>query len=120
MRPRFLPEAPHAALDAERERRGLSWRAVAREIEGIDSSIFSRLARGRSPSLDNFAAIAAWTGAPVETFFVGLEKKPGDVGEARAVLRRAIFLSGFPPETVGALLEVLNAVVKVLVQDEER
>jgi transcriptional regulator with XRE-family HTH domain len=59
-----------AALDAKREREGVSWRAVARET-GVSPSSLSRLARGKNPDMRTFALLAAWLRADIRPFFVG-------------------------------------------------
>ncbi len=61
--------ALHAALDAARESRDLSWRQVAREIE-VSPSTMSRLANGLKPDVNAFAAMVRWLNLPAERFMV--------------------------------------------------
>ncbi len=58
----------HSALDAARQQRQLSWRALAGEI-GVSPSLLSRLGNGLKPDTDGFATIVAWLRLPAEQFF---------------------------------------------------
>lgn len=58
-----------AALNAAREARGSSWRALAKEI-GVSPSLLSRLGNGLKPDADSFATLVQWLGLPAEKFFV--------------------------------------------------
>lgn len=60
--------ALHAALDAARQERQLSWRALASEV-GVSPSVLSRLGNGLKPDTDGFATIIAWLRLPAEDFF---------------------------------------------------
>ncbi|OXM74289.1 MULTISPECIES: helix-turn-helix domain-containing protein [Amycolatopsis] len=65
----------YAALDAERESRGLSWRQLAAEA-GVSASLVSRMGNGHRPDLDGFIALVQWLGMPAETFMVWPEGRP--------------------------------------------
>jgi transcriptional regulator with XRE-family HTH domain len=58
----------HSALDAARQERQLSWRALAGEI-GVSPSLLSRLGNGLKPDTDGFATIVGWLKLPAEQFF---------------------------------------------------
>jgi transcriptional regulator with XRE-family HTH domain len=58
----------HSTLNAARQERQLSWRALAREI-GVSPSLLSRLGNGLKPDTDGFATIVAWLKLPAEQFF---------------------------------------------------
>lgn len=58
----------YSALDAARQERQLSWRALAGEI-GVSPSLLSRLGNGLKPDTDGFATIIAWLRLPAEDFF---------------------------------------------------
>ena len=60
--------ALYSALDAARQERQLSWRALAREI-GVSPSLLSRLGNGLKPDTDGFATIIGWLRLPAEDFF---------------------------------------------------
>lgn len=59
--------ALYEALDAKRQAQRLSWRGLAQEM-GITPSTFTRMAQGRRPDVDTFAALLRWLGMPVEAF----------------------------------------------------
>jgi transcriptional regulator with XRE-family HTH domain len=59
----------YAALDAQRQAKGLSWRQLA-HAAGVSPSLLSRMANGQRPDLDGFVALAQWLGAPVDSFTV--------------------------------------------------
>ncbi|MGH3477897.1 MAG: hypothetical protein ACRDQD_13775 [Nocardioidaceae bacterium] len=63
----------HAALDAHRVSRGLSWRDVAAET-GLSASTFSRMGGGHVPNLNGFVVMCRWLGAAMETF-TGLRRR---------------------------------------------
>lgn len=54
--------ALHRLVDAERLRRGMSWRAVAREC-GLGWSTVQRLGKGLKPEADSLLTFIAWAGA---------------------------------------------------------
>ena len=64
---RFDSKALYAELDAERERRNLSWREVASEI-GVSVSTIARTQKGSRMEVDGMLAMVAWLNLPVETF----------------------------------------------------
>lgn len=57
----------HAALDAERQARGLSWRQLATEAK-VSPSLLSRMGKKHKPDLESFAALVQWLGVPAEKF----------------------------------------------------
>jgi transcriptional regulator with XRE-family HTH domain len=70
---RFDSKALYAELDAERERRNLSWREVALEI-GVSVSTITRTQNGGRMEVDGMLAMVAWLNLPVETFVGEREK----------------------------------------------
>jgi len=62
-------KALHAALDAARTEKELSWRQMAKEI-GVSASTVSRMANGLKPDVTAFAAMTTWLRIPAETFYV--------------------------------------------------
>ncbi|WP_066374751.1 helix-turn-helix domain-containing protein [Herbidospora mongoliensis] len=62
-------KALHAALDAARTERDLSWRQLAKEI-GVSASTISRMASGLKPDVTAFAAMTTWLRMPAESFYV--------------------------------------------------
>ena len=69
------PVALHAALDAERARRGTTWTAIARELgPGITPASLTRLAGGGRLSIQHLAAASAWLEQPARDFTHVVEK----------------------------------------------
>ncbi len=62
-------KALHAALDAARGEKGLSWRHLAKDI-GVSASTISRMANGLKPDVTAFAAMTTWLRMPAERFYV--------------------------------------------------
>ncbi|WP_062356248.1 helix-turn-helix domain-containing protein [Herbidospora yilanensis] len=62
-------KALHAALDAARAEKDLSWRQLAKEI-GVSASTISRMASGLKPDVTAFAAMTTWLRMPAESFYV--------------------------------------------------
>jgi transcriptional regulator with XRE-family HTH domain len=75
----------HAALDAARVERGLSWRQLAKEI-GISASTISRMANGLKPDVTAFAAMTTWLRMPAETFYRTSVPETDDEPELLAAL----------------------------------
>jgi transcriptional regulator with XRE-family HTH domain len=64
---RFATESFYAALDAQREARGLTWKKVAGEA-GVSASTFTRIAQGRRPDVDTMAALCRWSGLSADAY----------------------------------------------------
>jgi len=84
-------KALHAALDAARTEKGLSWRQLAKELD-ISASTISRMANGLKPDVTAFAAMTSWLRMPAEDFYRG----PGTAADEE-------------PELVAALAPLLRA-----------
>lgn len=111
-RARLDVAALHAALDKEREARGLSWRTLAKEV-GISPSTLSRMANGQRPDVDAFAALTSWLGVSPETYLVselsGSSTEPDLMTELAPLLRAR---SDLRPEDVDYLEELIGAAVR--------
>jgi transcriptional regulator with XRE-family HTH domain len=83
-------EALYAALDAQRQGRGLSWRQLAKEV-GVSPSTMTRLAQGQRPDIDAFAALVRWLRQPADIFLLYDSMTPTDdpdlVAQIAPVLR---------------------------------
>ena len=51
----------HAALNAQRATKGLTWKDVAME-SGISQSTLTRMSQGKRPDVDGLALLLAWSG----------------------------------------------------------
>ena len=57
----------HAALDAQRAAKGLSWKDVA-EQSGVSASTLTRMSQGRRPDVDGLALLLVWSGLDTTKF----------------------------------------------------
>ena len=64
---RFDGAALYAALDAERQRRGWSWRQVASEV-GVSAPTLRRTQQGGGMETDGILCMTRWLGRPPEAF----------------------------------------------------
>jgi len=78
-------DALYAALDARRKRKELSWRDVAKEA-GVSASTLTRMAQGKRPDVDGFAALVDWLGVPADDFL-----KPANLKKAKKADPVAMF-----------------------------
>jgi hypothetical protein len=65
---RFDTRAMHAALHAERIRRGMTWRQVAQELPGFTESMLTNLATGPLIGFPRVMMIPQWLGVPAASF----------------------------------------------------
>jgi transcriptional regulator with XRE-family HTH domain len=63
----FDARAFAAALDAERDTRGLHWNEVAQQA-GVSASTLTRLGQGKRPDVDGLAKLLDWSGLDVGAF----------------------------------------------------
>jgi transcriptional regulator with XRE-family HTH domain len=59
-----------AALDAERQSRGLTWKKVAEQAQ-VPASTLTRMSQGRRPDVDSLAALCTWSGLAADDFTRG-------------------------------------------------
>lgn len=74
---RINVRALYAALDAQRDAQGMSWRHLAKD-RGLSPSTFTRLANGHRPDVDAFAALVGWLGQPAERFITSDQDRSAD------------------------------------------
>lgn len=65
---RFDTEAMHAALDAERLRRTMTWKQVAKELPGFTESMLTNLATGPLIGFPRVMMIPQWLDVPAAKF----------------------------------------------------
>lgn len=103
----FDAEAFHAALDAVRVQRGLTWRKLA-EAAGVSASTLTRMAQGRRPDVDSLAALVHWSGLSADDFVRprGASSDPGELAKLTAHFRADPNLT---PDAADALEELVKA-----------
>jgi len=67
MKEQFLNGAFFDALDAHRQAKGLTWKAVAEKAR-ISASTLTRIAQGKRPDVDTLAALCKWSGLRADDF----------------------------------------------------
>jgi hypothetical protein len=65
---RFDTAAIHAALDAKRRERGMTWSEVAEELPGFTPSMLTNLATGPLIGFPRVMALTQWLGRPASDF----------------------------------------------------
>lgn len=111
-------EALYSALDAKRQAIGLSWRGLAHEL-AIAPSTFTRMARGRRPDVDTFAALLRWLDMPVEAFLQ--PSAAGTRDEAKPMVQIGTYLrmdKNLSPKSVAALERLITVAYEALREDE--
>lgn len=104
----------YAALDAERQSRGWSWRQLAKEI-GVSPSLLSRLGNDLRPDADGFATLVRWLNMPAEQFMIDSDARPTRQQEPDLVTQLAPLLRArhdLEPRDVAYLEEVIRATVR--------
>jgi transcriptional regulator with XRE-family HTH domain len=77
-------EALYAALDANRQQQGISWRELAHSLE-ISPSTLTRMAQGRRPDVDTFATLLRWLGMDADAFMRPTGKKKDEVNSVAMI-----------------------------------
>jgi hypothetical protein len=65
---RFDTRAVHAAIDAERHGRGLTWKQVAKELPGFTETMLTNLVGGPLIGFPRVMLLTQWVGLPVVQF----------------------------------------------------
>jgi len=65
---RWDTKALHAALDAKRRDRGLTWAALAREVGGFSPGMLASLSRNRRVGLPRVMRLVLWLDQPAVMF----------------------------------------------------
>jgi len=115
--------ALHAALDVQRRSSDLTWREVAGET-GVSAATLSRLAQGKRPDVDGFAALVAWLGLSADQFLRpgGAPSLPSVDGDLSAPAAISAFLRArkeLPADVVAMLEDVIAAAHEHLKAAEE-
>src|SRR6266542_1722047 len=96
-----------AALDAEREARGFTWKQVAGETD-VSASTLTRIGQGRKPDVDTLAALSAWAGLDPKDFMRGKRNKE----EPETLAMISTYLRG-DPQLTEASASALQEIIKV-------
>ena len=93
----------HAALDAQRASKGLTWKDVA-EQSGVSASTLTRMSQGKRPDVDGLALLLAWSGLDALQF-VPSANEPEPMAKIAANLRADRNLSD---DSAKALQEIIQ------------
>ena len=63
----FDVSALHAALDAERVARNMTWKEIS-AASGVSASTLTRLSQGKRPDVDSLTALTSWLGMSADRF----------------------------------------------------
>ena len=106
----FDTQAFFSALNAAREARDITWKALASEA-GVSASTLTRVGQGKRPDVDSFAALVAWAGLKPQDFIAVSSRESEPLAEISVLLRRDPHLND---EAATALDELLKATYKRL------
>jgi hypothetical protein len=67
---RFDTRAIHAALDEERNKRGLTWKQVAHQLTGFTESTLRNLAKAPLIGFPRVMLLMQWLGRPAANFVI--------------------------------------------------
>ena len=116
---RFDVTALHAAMDAQRRSRRLTWKDVATE-SGVSASTLTRLSQGRQPDVNSLAALTAWLGMSADQFMrsgpVAQFGAPSPLAQISSIIHRDPHLN---PEGIAALEEMIKATYARLRTDRD-
>jgi transcriptional regulator with XRE-family HTH domain len=105
-------EALVAALDSERQAKGISWRQLAIEA-GVSPSTLTRMQQGKSPDVNTFSALTTWLDIPAERFYTELGSEPVRNDPMAVVSTLLRGKKKMTPKAVAALTELVSAAVKL-------
>jgi transcriptional regulator with XRE-family HTH domain len=108
----------HAALDAAREQRDLSWRQLAKEL-GVSASTISRMAQGLRPDVSAFVAMTSWLRMPAESFYVGVEETSEEPDLVASLSPHLRARSDLTEKDVSYLEDVIAAAAKRFKSERE-
>ena len=94
----------HAALDAQRAAKGLTWKEVANQ-SGVSASTLTRMSQGRRPDVDGLALLLAWSGLDATQFLPGANT-PEPLAQIAANLRADRNLSDESAEALESIIKV--------------
>src|SRR5262249_3393367 len=101
-----------AALDSERQARGLSWRQLAMTA-GVSPSTLTRMQQGKSPDVNTFTALTSWLDIPAERFFSDHRSAPLQDDPLAVVSTHVRGKKKMSRKALKAFQELVNAAVKL-------
>jgi len=101
-----------AALDSERQARGLSWRQLALAAK-VSPSTLTRMQQGKSPDRDTFGALTTWLNIPAERFYYDSKVEPMEDDPMAVVSTLLRGKKKMSPKAVKAFQELVKAAVKL-------
>jgi len=101
-----------AALDSERQGRGISWRQLAIEAE-VSPSTLTRMQQGKSPDVNTFSALTTWLNIPAERFYAEQGSKPPKDDPMAVVSTLMRGKKKMSPKAVAAFQELVSAAIKL-------
>jgi transcriptional regulator with XRE-family HTH domain len=112
MKGEFDAKAFHAALDAHRDSKEMSWKEVAEET-GVGASTLTRMSQGKCPDANGLAVLLRWSGLKADDFIRGDmpkgRKQPEPMAQITALLRADPSLK---KESAEALEQIIKAAYK--------
>jgi hypothetical protein len=111
-------EAFYAALDSKRRSKGLSWRALATQLE-ITPSTFTRMAQGLKPDVDTFATLLRWLGMPQEEFLRPAKRKPETADHVAMISSYLRSAKNITQQEAEALEDIIGAAFRHLVKERK-
>lgn len=110
-------EALYAALDSKRQVERLSWRELAHQL-GVSPSTFTRMAQGRRPDVDTFAALLRWLGMPAERLMRPTTERQEEVEPVAMISSYLRADRNLSPEDAKALEEIIRVAYRHLKRDK--
>jgi len=101
--------ALYVALDARRNKEGISWRTLASTLD-LSPSIFTRLAQGCQPEVNSYARMTSWLGVSMDDFIE--RNKPSEAEAENTVEAIASYLradKALKPESAKAIETIVRA-----------
>jgi transcriptional regulator with XRE-family HTH domain len=117
---RFDAEAFYAALDSERESRGLTWKQVAKEAR-VSASTLTRMGQGKRPDVDSLASLATWAHIDIDQFLIAkkdIKASPAPLTQITALLRADRNLKTGGAEALEAILKSAYVHLRKVKRDE--
>ncbi|MDH3679894.1 MAG: helix-turn-helix transcriptional regulator [Acidimicrobiia bacterium] len=115
--PLFDLEGLFRAIDAQREREGLSWAALSRQV-GVAASTIRRYSEADDAEADGVLALVRWLGVAPEEYLagesaVGNPLRPTDGGYVRVDMEAVARAGGDPGGARGRTRTIIQNLVNV-------